>query len=117
MAAGAVLAFGGYAVPGVEPLIAASVLCLGLGIAARQRVGLIFGAVVVAGFAVFHGMAHAQEQPLAASIAGYAAGFMVSTALLHGIGLLLALRSQAGARLTGLPIAAAGFWMLARSAG
>jgi urease accessory protein len=68
-------------------------------------------------FAVFHGMAHAQEQPLAVSIAAYAAGFMASTAMLHGIGLLLSLRSKVGARLTGLPIAAAGFWMLARIAG
>jgi urease accessory protein len=37
-------------------------------------------------FAMFHGQAHGAEMPASASALGYAAGFMMATALLHVAG-------------------------------
>jgi urease accessory protein len=44
---------------------------------------------LVAVFAVFHGHAHGAEGAGAGSFAGYAAGFVVATALLHAAGVVL----------------------------
>lgn len=87
----------GGAVPGVETGIALSVLAIG-GLIAGSR-ALREGALLalVAGFAIFHGAAHAAEMPAAAVLLGYGSGFLVSTALLHGLGLAI------GAGLMALP--------------
>ena len=47
----------------VEPMIAASLLVFGLLVALRVRLPLVVGALVVATFAVFHGIAHGGELP------------------------------------------------------
>ena len=88
LAAGALAGFAGLAVPGVEPMIAASLLAIGLLVATRARLPLWAAALVTGVFAFFHGAAHgfelAGEQSLAAL-----AGMVLATALLHvaGIGL------------------------------
>jgi urease accessory protein len=42
-------------------------------------------------FAIFHGHAHGAEMPIDASGFDYGAGFLLATALLHGVGLTLGL--------------------------
>jgi urease accessory protein len=82
------LASTGVALPFVEPMILASVVALGLLIAASVRLPLAIGAAVVAAFAAFHGHAHSAEAP-AGSLIAYAAGCVLATAALHVLGLLL----------------------------
>lgn len=90
---GALAAGAGWVPPAVEPMIAASVLVLGLLVATRAAWGTASGVLLAALFALFHGAAHGQE--LAG--AGALAGMVLGTAVLHGAGLLL------GARLRTLP--------------
>ena len=90
----------GLALPMVEPMIAASVLVLGLGAALGRRLPVAAGAALTALFALYHGQAHFAEMPADASLAGFALGMLSATALLHGAGLLLALQAaRARARL------------------
>ena len=83
----------GLALPVVEPMIAASVLVLGLGAALGRRLPVAAGAALTALFALYHGQAHFAEMPAEASLAGFALGMLSATALLHGAGLLLALQA------------------------
>ncbi|MEP7102819.1 MAG: HupE/UreJ family protein [Burkholderiales bacterium] len=95
LAIGAVTGLAGVALPSVEPMIAASLLALGLLLATGAKLPAIGGAAVAALFALFHGAAHGQE--LAGHDALFAIGGMVvATALLHaaGIGLGLALKNR-----------------------
>ncbi len=75
---------------GMPLLILASVVVLGLLVALALRVPAATGAVIVGFFAFFHGHAHGAEIG-AAAFASYAAGFAISTALLHGAGILVGL--------------------------
>src|ERR1035437_488964 len=67
MALGGLLGMNGVRVPLVEQGIAASVLVLGLLIAAAVRLPLAASVLVVGIFAVFHGYAHGAEMPPTAS--------------------------------------------------
>ena len=87
MAAAATLASFGLLLPLMEPAIACSVLVLGLLIAGSVRLPTSLGALLVGLFAVCHGYAHGLELPQAASPILYGAGFVLATALLHGLGL------------------------------
>jgi urease accessory protein len=87
MAGGAVAAQAGLALPGLEAGIAASLLVLGLFIAAAVRLPAAAGMAVVGVFALFHGLAHGAEMPATAGGLGYGAGFIAATALLHATGL------------------------------
>jgi urease accessory protein len=111
MLAGGALGFAGVTLPLVEPMIAASVLALGLLTVLRIRLHAA-GIVLVAAFALFHGIAHGIELPAAAGVLPYAAGFALATALLHGLGLLAGLQMKIAARWAGAPIALAGGWLL-----
>ena len=90
--AGALLAQAGIAFPAIEPMIAASMLVVGLLLAARVQLPAAIGAVLVGAFALFHGAAHGQELTGLGALLGMVAG----TALLHvvGMGLGLALKRQ-----------------------
>ena len=90
--AGALLAQAGIAFPAIEPMIAASLLVVGLLLAARVQLPAAIGAVLVGAFALFHGAAHGQELTGLGALLGMVAG----TALLHvaGMGLGLALKRQ-----------------------
>jgi urease accessory protein len=92
---GAVLGMQGMALPAVEPMIAASLLALGLLVVTRQRLPGVVAAALVGAFAIFHGMAHGTELADAGDAWQTLAGMLVATVLLHGIGLGLgwALRS------------------------
>lgn len=89
MSVGAGLALAGVKLPMVESGIAASVLVLGLMIAFAARLPVAVSAILVGAFAVFHGHAHGEELPQAASEALYAAGFLLATGTLHVFGLVL----------------------------
>lgn len=91
MAVGGWLGQAGWGVPFVEQGIAASVFLLGLAIAFAVRLPWGVPAVLVAAFALFHGSAHGAEIPAGAMWLGYAGGFLISTALLHALGLGLGL--------------------------
>lgn len=84
---GALLGLGGIALPAIEPMIAASLLVLGLMTAARARLPEVAGAAVAAVFALFHGAAHGGELPVGASAMPYVAGFMLATVALHCVGI------------------------------
>lgn len=120
MALGGALALLGLPLPGVEIGIAASALALGLAVALRWRAPLLLAAVLVGGFAVFHGHAHGTELPQAASPLVYSAGFVVATGLLHlaGVAFGALARSPRGwlaIRVAGGLIAAGGLWFLQRA--
>lgn len=112
--AGALAGVAGVTMPGVEPLVAASVLVLGLVAAARWRLGAGASAALVGAFAVFHGLAHGAELSGRASLAGMVA----ATALLHAAGLAMGLKLRALApvwsRVAGGAITLLGLGLLSR---
>jgi urease accessory protein len=113
MAAGALRAMTAGSVPEAELGIIGSLVVLGLLVAAAPHLPIWAGAAVAGGFALFHGHAHGAEMPEAASAALYAAGFVMTTAFLHGVGIALGLlltegRTRLLARFGGAGIAAAG---------
>ncbi len=94
MVAAATLASFGLLLPLMEPVIACSVLVLGLLIAGSVRLPTSVGVLLVGLFAVFHGYAHGLELPQTASPILYGAGFVLATALLHGLGIGFVLNSR-----------------------
>ena len=94
--AGALVGYAGIELPAVEPMIAASVLVIGLLAASRRALPGAWAAALVGAFAVFHGVAHGLE--LSAQEGGWLAlmGMVLATALLHAAGMALgvALRTR-----------------------
>jgi urease accessory protein len=117
MTLGATLGRTGLIFPGVEQGIAASVLVLGLLIAAAVRLPVVAGMALVGVFAIFHGFAHGAEMPATAGGLLYGAGFVVATALLHAIGVslgVLAARTSVNVtKFAGWAIAASGVALFA----
>lgn len=74
----------------IEGGILASLLVLGVLIAASIRLPLYASLALVALFALFHGYAHGAELPHSVSAMNYVLGFMLSTAILHLSGILMA---------------------------
>ncbi len=74
--------------PGVEPMILASIVALGTAAALALRLPPGAAIAVAAVFGLFHGHAHGSEGP-AEGLALYAAGFAIATAALHSAGLAL----------------------------
>lgn len=91
MLAGVALGMAGFGLSMMEPMIAASVLVLGLMIASATTLPLWAGTALVMLFAVFHGNAHALEAPETGQGFLYAAGFVMATGSLHGLGVALGL--------------------------
>lgn len=117
MAAGAGLAMAGVALPFVEAGVAASLLVFGAMLAFATRVPAGAGLALIAAAASLHGFAHGAELPAGASLAGYALGFLATTALLHGggVGLGGVLRRRAAALMQaiGAVLGATGLVLLA----
>jgi len=95
--AGALVGLTGVQVPAVEPMIAASLLVIGLLVVTRLRLPGPVAAAVVGAFAVFHGVAHGYELSGDHGAGLAIAGMVLATALLHagGIALGWALRRRA----------------------
>lgn len=73
----------GFTLPYLEHALALSVLLFGLMLVlARRAVPLAPGLALVALAASLHGLAHGAEAP-GNALAGYAAGFLLTTAVLH----------------------------------
>lgn len=89
MVLGGMLGMAQLQVPFIEQGIVASVLVLGVLIAAAVRLPLVASVGIVGLFAVFHGFAHGAEMPGSASGVLYALGFVVATTLLHSVGIAL----------------------------
>jgi urease accessory protein len=104
LAAGGMTALSGIALPAVEAGIILSVVVLGIVVALALRAPAGAAGALVALFALFHGHAHGAALPAGLSAAGYAAGFMLATAALHGAGLAFALLAQRGAGTARVPL-------------
>jgi urease accessory protein len=94
MVVGGILGMGGVGIPYVEQGIAASVLVLGIFIAAAVRLPLAASMAIVGLFALFHGYAHGAEMPDSSSGFAYGIGFVVATASLHLSGIALGIAAQ-----------------------
>jgi urease accessory protein len=94
MALGAMAGISGFALPGVNGWILASVFALGLLIAGAAKLPLGAGLGLVALAGAFHGLAHGAEMPLNANSLHFLAGMVVTTALLHTAGVVLGLAAQ-----------------------
>ncbi|WP_425045523.1 HupE/UreJ family protein [Primorskyibacter sp. S87] len=91
MAFGAVAGIVGIPVPAVETGIALSAVVLGLMIVFAVKPPIWVSAVLVGAFAIFHGYAHGTELPATVNAFAYAVGFVISTGLLHLIGIAFGL--------------------------
>lgn len=117
MAGGFALATAGVGLPFVEIAIGLSVVVLGAAVALRLGMPAAAAMALVGAFAVFHGHAHGSELPADASGLAYMAGFGLSTALLHLVGVALGLAAglvggTAASRVAGGGVAAAGLLLL-----
>ena len=84
---GGILGMAHVAVPFVEPGILASVVALGLLVAAAADLPVGVGAAIIGTFALLHGHAHGSEIPETAGGVEYVAGFVLATASLHILGI------------------------------
>jgi len=119
MGIGGILGMNGVAIPFLEPGIAVSVLLLGLVIAFAVRPPVYVPALIVAAFALFHGVAHGAEMPANVSGVSFGLGFVLATALLHlaglGLGLGIGLQKSSPAplvRALGVGVALLGGYLL-----
>lgn len=110
---GALLA--GYAAitpPGIEPMIAVSLMVLGLLTAVQRGLPVAWGMALVGVFAIFHGAAHGQELGAGPALGG----MLLATLLLHVAGIFagLALRrtSPLWTRVVGVALALTGGGLL-----
>ncbi|MCC5988301.1 MAG: HupE/UreJ family protein [Pararhodobacter sp.] len=99
--------------PGVEPVILASVIVVGAAAALALRLPMVAALAALALFGAAHGHAHGVEGP---AVAGYPAGFVLATLGLHAAGLaigLVAMRVQRPQVTRGVAAvtAIAGAWM------
>ncbi|MDW5442653.1 HupE/UreJ family protein [Polaromonas sp. SM01] len=117
---GALLGLQGVQLPAVEPMIAASLLVIGLLVLTRWQVPGVVAAALVGVFAVFHGLAHGHELAGDAHALPTVAGMLAATLLLHGMGLAAgwALRHASVwvPRLAGAGVAIFGLTLLGRLA-
>jgi len=80
---GAALGAMGLTMPWLEQLISLSVVLFGVMlVASRQKMPLALGLGLIALASSMHGLAHGAETP-DTGFAGYAAGFLLTTAILH----------------------------------
>jgi urease accessory protein len=91
MAVGGVFGVFGVEIPEVETGIAVSAMVLGAMVAFAARPPIWTAALIVGAFAIFHGHAHGAELPSAANPLAYSVGFIVSTGLLHLLGIIFGL--------------------------
>jgi urease accessory protein len=116
---GALMGLAGVQLPAVEPMIAASLLVLGLLVATRIHLPGTVAAAVVGVFAIFHGVAHGHELAGEQGAALTLAGMVGATVLLHlsGIAIGWALR-HANAwlpRVAGAAVVALGATLLSQA--
>jgi len=77
----------------IEPMILASVILLGGFIAMMVRMPVVVGLSLIVVFGLAHGYAHGAEAPPGGGLA-FPLGFAIATAVLHAIGVSLAILAQ-----------------------
>jgi urease accessory protein len=107
MAVGTALGISGVRLPLIEPAILGSVIGLGALIAFAARVPLGASVAMVASAALFHGQAHGIENQSGAAALPPAAGLVLSTGLLHAIGVVMGLVLQRNAHFLAIRVAGA----------
>lgn len=95
MVVGAGLGAIGVDLPFVEIGIACSLIAFGAALAFKQFLQPPTLIALTAAFALFHGHAHGTEMAGDLSAISYGLGFMLTTALLHAVGVLLTIKLQA----------------------
>ena len=113
---GALLGLQGFSGTLVEPMVAASVLVLGLLVLTRLPLGRGACLALVGGFALFHGLAHGSELAASDDALAAMAGMYAATLLLHLAGVLLGWPLRRAplwvGRATGATVAASGVALL-----
>ena len=89
MAVGGLLGYINIGLTATELGIAASLILLGLIIAAEQKLPVKLAMLGVGFFAIFHGYAHGSEIPTTSEPVLYALGFLTGTALIHIAGVVI----------------------------
>ncbi len=117
MAAGGVMGVAGLTVPFIELGIIGSIIIFGLLITVNANLATPVIAVIAGFFAIMHGHAHGTEMPVNALGLTYGFGFMLATAMLHGVGIGIGLTASRPAfrtavRAGGAAICAAGLFFL-----
>jgi urease accessory protein len=117
---GALLGLQGMGGAVVEPLVAASVLALGLLVLTRQGMNAVASMALVGGFAVFHGLAHGTELAATGNAWAAVAGMFATTIALHLTGVALGWTLRAApawtTRATGAAVAVSGMALLLKLA-
>ncbi len=90
MALGGLLGLIDIGLTSTELGISASLVLLGLVIAAERRLPILLAMAGVGFFAIFHGYAHGTEMPTTARPVIYALGFLTGTAAIHIGGVVIA---------------------------
>lgn len=103
MVLGAGIAGMGVHLPAVEPMVALSVITLGVLVATKARWSQSISLGLLAVFGVFHGAAHVSELAAGASVWSYTGGLLLASALLLlagiGVGYATTDRAPMAARL------------------
>ncbi|MBC7393324.1 MAG: HupE/UreJ family protein [Variovorax sp.] len=117
---GALIGMAGIQLPAVEPMIAASLLVLGLLVVTQKHLPPAAAAVLVGGFAIFHGVAHGHELANQSSAALTLAGMVAATVLLHLAGIAVGWALRRGnvwlPRAAGAAVVALGAVLLVQAA-
>jgi urease accessory protein len=101
--------------PLFETLVTVSVCALALLLLGERVIATGWALACIALFAFAHGAIHAIEQPVEFSSAGYVGGVLVASAALQAAGATMAHLLDHRTRLAGVPLAAAGAWILLAS--
>lgn len=113
---GAVLGMVGWSVSMVEPVIAASVLVLGLLVLGRTHITASVAVSLAGVFALFHGLAHGAELAAMANPSFALAGMVLATVVLHLVGVVVGRSLRYGhvwkTRVLGLGLAGFGAQLL-----
>ncbi len=95
MAAGAGLHYMGFMINAAETWVTVSVLASGCLLLKNYRFSSSFAVTIAAGFAISHGYVHAAELQIGADVVEYVTGFLLTTAVLHGLGIAVGLSGTA----------------------
>lgn len=124
LVASAALGMMGATLPYLEHAVSLSVVLFGaMLVLARRPMAPALGLGLIAAAAALHGLAHGSETP-ESGFAGYAVGFLLTTAALHlgGVGIGLAIQRRLGAHRglalgsLGTALGVAGVWLFGQLA-
>lgn len=107
MGVGAGLSMLGITVTAAESWVAFSVVAAGVLVWRNTRMSSVLAVALVSVFALAHGYVHALELTGGADALAYSAGFLLTTAMLHGLGVTVGLLGAARLKILG-----AGFGLL-----